>query len=244
MLVDDDVLQSAEGRWTVTGDLSTISIPPTIHALLDCPPGPARARAAGGHRAGLGRRALVLVGRGLRALARRTRGPGSAGPLQSLVRKELIEPDRSEIRSEDAFRFTHILVRDAAYQRDPEGAEGRDARAAGRLDRGEDARPRRRVRGDRRLPPRAGASVAARARSAVRAHRGAGRQAARRSCLRRPASARSRAATCRPPSTSSPGRPRSCLRDDARASGASARARVRADGDRRLRAARRSCRGR
>jgi tetratricopeptide (TPR) repeat protein len=32
------------------------------------------------------------------------------------VRKELIRPDRSEIRGEDAFRFTHILVRDAAYQ--------------------------------------------------------------------------------------------------------------------------------
>jgi len=36
--------------------------------------------------------------------------------LQSLVREELIEPGHSEIRTEDAFRFTHILVRDAVYR--------------------------------------------------------------------------------------------------------------------------------
>jgi tetratricopeptide (TPR) repeat protein len=34
MLVDHDLLQSQEGRWTVTGDPSHITIPPTIHALL------------------------------------------------------------------------------------------------------------------------------------------------------------------------------------------------------------------
>jgi tetratricopeptide (TPR) repeat protein len=35
--------------------------------------------------------------------------------LQSLVRKELVRPDRMERGEEDAFRFTHMLVRDAAY---------------------------------------------------------------------------------------------------------------------------------
>ena len=39
-----------------------------------------------------------------------------AGDLMSLVRKEFIQPDRTTTWSEDAFRFTHALVRDAAYE--------------------------------------------------------------------------------------------------------------------------------
>src|SRR5919106_3619329 len=34
MLVDDGLIQSVDGRWNVLEDLSRISIPPTIHALL------------------------------------------------------------------------------------------------------------------------------------------------------------------------------------------------------------------
>jgi class 3 adenylate cyclase/tetratricopeptide (TPR) repeat protein len=35
--------------------------------------------------------------------------------LQRLVRRRLIQPDRSSFPGEDAFRFSHILIRDAAY---------------------------------------------------------------------------------------------------------------------------------
>jgi class 3 adenylate cyclase len=35
--------------------------------------------------------------------------------LASLVRKELIRPDRSRFSDDDAFRFRHVLIRDAAY---------------------------------------------------------------------------------------------------------------------------------
>jgi class 3 adenylate cyclase/tetratricopeptide (TPR) repeat protein len=35
--------------------------------------------------------------------------------LMSLVRKELVHPHRSTARSDDAFRFVHVLIRDAAY---------------------------------------------------------------------------------------------------------------------------------
>jgi class 3 adenylate cyclase/tetratricopeptide (TPR) repeat protein len=35
--------------------------------------------------------------------------------LTALVRKELVRPDRTQIAGEDAFRFRHILIRDAAY---------------------------------------------------------------------------------------------------------------------------------
>jgi tetratricopeptide (TPR) repeat protein len=36
--------------------------------------------------------------------------------LLALARKELIRPDRAEFTGEDAFRFRHMLIRDAAYQ--------------------------------------------------------------------------------------------------------------------------------
>jgi class 3 adenylate cyclase/tetratricopeptide (TPR) repeat protein len=38
------------------------------------------------------------------------------GRLTSLVRKELVRPDRSAFAGEDAFRFRHQLIRDAAYE--------------------------------------------------------------------------------------------------------------------------------
>jgi class 3 adenylate cyclase/tetratricopeptide (TPR) repeat protein len=42
--------------------------------------------------------------------------------LMSLVRKQFIEPDRSSFAGEDAFRFAHILIRDAAYRSLPKEA--------------------------------------------------------------------------------------------------------------------------
>jgi class 3 adenylate cyclase/tetratricopeptide (TPR) repeat protein len=35
--------------------------------------------------------------------------------LVSLVRKELVRPDKAQLRGDDAFRFRHLLIRDAAY---------------------------------------------------------------------------------------------------------------------------------
>ena len=37
------------------------------------------------------------------------------GPLTALVRRELVRPDRPQLPGEDAFRFRHLLIRDAAY---------------------------------------------------------------------------------------------------------------------------------
>jgi tetratricopeptide (TPR) repeat protein len=39
--------------------------------------------------------------------------------LQALVRKELVRPDRAAFPGEDAFRFRHLLIRDAAYEAMP-----------------------------------------------------------------------------------------------------------------------------
>src|SRR5437588_630112 len=35
--------------------------------------------------------------------------------LIALVRKDLVRPERSEVPGEDAYRFRHVLIRDAAY---------------------------------------------------------------------------------------------------------------------------------
>jgi len=114
MLVDHGVLRSQDGRWSVAGDLSGVTIPPTIHALIT----------ARLDRLEPEQRAVVergsVVGRSfwwgaVAALSLPAARTGVAASLQALVRKDLIEPDRSEIRQEDAYRFTHILVRDAAY---------------------------------------------------------------------------------------------------------------------------------
>src|SRR5262249_45778268 len=39
-----------------------------------------------------------------------------AGRLMTLVRKDLVRPDRAVLAGEEAFRFRHLLIRDAAYQ--------------------------------------------------------------------------------------------------------------------------------
>ena len=43
-------------------------------------------------------------------------GDGVTPLLASLVRKELIRPDRPRLPQDDAFRFRHLLIRDAAYE--------------------------------------------------------------------------------------------------------------------------------
>jgi class 3 adenylate cyclase/tetratricopeptide (TPR) repeat protein len=114
MLVDDGLLKPAEGSWTVTADLSAISIPTTIQTLLT-----ARLdRLPETERAVLER--ASVVGRvfwwsALDALCSEPLRNELTEALQSLVRKELIRPERTELRQPDAFRFAHILVRDAAY---------------------------------------------------------------------------------------------------------------------------------
>ena len=48
--------------------------------------------------------------------------PRVGSHLQTLLRKELVRPDRSRFAGEDAFRFSHILIRDAAYESMPKRA--------------------------------------------------------------------------------------------------------------------------
>src|SRR5207245_8581149 len=44
---------------------------------------------------------------------------GVGGHLMTLVRKDFIRPDRSQLPGDDGYRFGHILIRDAAYDSIP-----------------------------------------------------------------------------------------------------------------------------
>ena len=118
MLVDDGLLVRSEDRWLAPGDLSKVSVPPTINALLA-----ARLdRLSALERDILQRGAVVGEVFWWGSVAEMS-GEDAKDPvgsyLQALVRKELIRPDEVSFSGEDAFRFTHILVRDAAYNAMP-----------------------------------------------------------------------------------------------------------------------------
>ncbi len=98
-----------------------LEVPPTIQALLA-----ARLdRLDPRERDVLGRASIegkVFHVGAVTALAPEDLRPEVRGHLLSLVRKELIRPDRSALPGEDAFRFRHLLIRDAAYQSLPKQA--------------------------------------------------------------------------------------------------------------------------
>jgi tetratricopeptide (TPR) repeat protein len=112
MLIDDGVLRREDGRWVAAGDLSSLTVPPTIQALIA-----ARLdRLSERERAVLERAAVAgkVFSRGaVRALS--PPGENVTEPLDSLVRKQLVRPHRTVFAGEDTFRFRHILIRDAAY---------------------------------------------------------------------------------------------------------------------------------
>jgi class 3 adenylate cyclase/tetratricopeptide (TPR) repeat protein len=114
MLIDDGLLARSNGHWVPTADLTTIPIPPTIHALLG-----ARLDRLGGEERQVIERASV-VGKvfyqgAVSELAPEALRPAVGSHLMTLVRKDLIRPDEAGIAAGPAFRFRHILIRDAAY---------------------------------------------------------------------------------------------------------------------------------
>jgi class 3 adenylate cyclase len=121
MLVDDGLLQREDGRWVATGDFDEVAVPPTIQALLA-----ARLdRLDDPDRLLLGRASIVGLSFYLGALTELTPEPERgevAGRVRQLLRRDLIRPDVSDVAGEEAFRFHHVLLRDAAYQMLPKEA--------------------------------------------------------------------------------------------------------------------------
>jgi class 3 adenylate cyclase len=121
MLVDEGLLRRENGGWAATGDLGELAVPPTIHALLS-----ARLdRLAPEERAVIQRASVVgqvFWWGAVADLSPAVERSEVGAHLQSLVRKELIRHERSNFAAEDAFRFEHILIRDAAYAALPKEA--------------------------------------------------------------------------------------------------------------------------
>jgi len=115
MLIDDGALAREEGRWSARGDLTGISVPPTIQALL-------AARLDG-----LGPPERAILERGSvegtlfhrDAVAELSPAPQRetvGSTLMTLTRREFVSPERAELVGREAYRFRHQLIRDAAYQ--------------------------------------------------------------------------------------------------------------------------------
>jgi class 3 adenylate cyclase/tetratricopeptide (TPR) repeat protein len=115
MLIDDGALHRDEdGRWRLVSELGALEIPPTISALLT-----ARLDRLGPvERPVIERGAVVgqVFFRGaVEALSPDPVRPHVAESLGRLVAKELIGPHESSFAGQEAFRFAHQLIRDAAY---------------------------------------------------------------------------------------------------------------------------------
>jgi class 3 adenylate cyclase/tetratricopeptide (TPR) repeat protein len=122
MLVDDGVLERRDGAWVATRDLSTIPIPPTLQALLA-----ARLdRLESTQRLALERGAVEgeVFHRG--AVIALSDSPGDEVPaaMLELSAKEFIVPHRASFTDEAAYRFRHLLIRDAAYAAMPKRLRG------------------------------------------------------------------------------------------------------------------------
>ncbi|HJS26544.1 MAG TPA: adenylate/guanylate cyclase domain-containing protein [Actinomycetota bacterium] len=118
MLIDDGLLAREGDRWTPTGSLEDVSVPPTISVLLS-----ARLdRLSDAERTLLERAAVCGKefhrGALLELLPEAARSEADVH-LRSLVRKELVGPERSSLPGEDAYRFRHLLIRDATYDAIP-----------------------------------------------------------------------------------------------------------------------------
>ena len=115
LLVDRGVLTQTDGAWVTSEDLGALEVPPTITALIASRLErlPASERTVLEHGSVEG---SVFHRGAVQALERETVAHDAVGGhLMDLVRKELIRPDRTEIAGDDAFRFRHLLIRDAAY---------------------------------------------------------------------------------------------------------------------------------
>ena len=119
------IIEAAEGNPLFLEQLVAMSaehaeggpleIPPTIQALLA-----ARIdRLAAGERSVVERAAVEgrMFHRGsVRELMPEAARPEVGRTLLSLVRRQFIHPDQAQLPGDDAFRFDHVLIRDAAYE--------------------------------------------------------------------------------------------------------------------------------
>ncbi|RWO61521.1 adenylate/guanylate cyclase domain-containing protein [Mesorhizobium sp.] len=114
MLVDEELITRKENCWVARSDLSELPVPSTISALL-------AVRLEGlpvDERAILTTAAVegaVFHRSAVAELARPALDPVLDDGLLALVHRDLIRQDASDPSGEEAYRFRHVLIRDAAY---------------------------------------------------------------------------------------------------------------------------------
>jgi predicted ATPase len=114
-LIDEGVLRRRNGSWVAAGGLARIAVPPTIQALLAA----RLERLRGMERAVLERGSVEgkVFHRGAVVELSPDADRSVVGEcLTALVQKDLLKPDSTLFADEDAFRFRHQLLRDAAYE--------------------------------------------------------------------------------------------------------------------------------
>ena len=116
MLADDGVLRLGDdGIRTLVGDLDALALPDSLNALLGArldalEPGVRSTVERGAIEGELFHRGAVV------ALSPVEARPSVRDDLESLAGKDFVRPAEAAFAGEAAFRFKHILVRDAAYQ--------------------------------------------------------------------------------------------------------------------------------
>jgi predicted ATPase len=208
MLIEDGLLERGDGGWALADVGGTLPVPPTIQALLGARIDrlPEDERTLLTHVSVEG---TLFHRESMRELAPESLRPVVDRCLSELVRRDLIRPERAALGDDDAFRYRHILIRDAAYRSLPKATRAElHERFGGWL---EDAHPARagefeeivgyhleqacRFRTDLGAPPEDMEAVAARAAERLES---AGRRAQRRSDHRAAASLLERAAVLMP----------------------------------------------
>ncbi len=120
MLLDEGVLRLSGGVCTLTGDLDALALPGSLHALLS-----ARLdRLDGDARSTLARGAVegeVFHSGAVVELSEPACRAAVPGDLQRLADKDLVRSVAASFVDETAFRFKHVLVRDAAYRETAKG---------------------------------------------------------------------------------------------------------------------------
>jgi predicted ATPase/class 3 adenylate cyclase len=120
MLVDEELLRRNEEGWVARSDLSELPVPSTINALL-------AARLEGLPSI---ERTILTAAAVEGAVFHRSAVSDLACPvlaaledgLLALVRRDLIRPEAPSFAGENAYRFRHVLIRDAAYRSVPKNA--------------------------------------------------------------------------------------------------------------------------
>jgi class 3 adenylate cyclase/tetratricopeptide (TPR) repeat protein len=114
-LIDDGFLVTSGDGWSASGDLRQLAIPASIQALLA-----ARLDGLSGEERTVIERAAVegkVFHRGaVTELAPEPMRGQVRDRLASLMRMELVRPDQASFAGDEAYRFRHLLIRDAAYQ--------------------------------------------------------------------------------------------------------------------------------